>query len=79
MRLRHPTLNAAVVAVALAFSAGISCYHHYDNDDHHHWSDAERPYYQRWEQETHRDHKDWDQRNGDEQKAYWQWRVTISG
>jgi hypothetical protein len=52
---------------------GCYAHHHYDYASYH-WSDAEEPYYEQWEHETHRDHVDWNQRNADDQRAYWQWR-----
>jgi hypothetical protein len=40
----------------------------------HHPVDGEVVFYGQWEQETHRDHKDFKQRNKDEKKEYWDWR-----
>jgi hypothetical protein len=31
-------------------------------------------YYQQWETDTHRDHRDFRRRKDDEQKEYWTWR-----
>ena len=31
-------------------------------------------YYQNWEGETHREHRDFRRRNSEEQKEYWDWR-----
>jgi len=42
--------------------------------DNHVWDNNEVVYYQRWETETHRDHRDFKKRNADEQKQYWDWR-----
>lgn len=48
---------------------------YYDPDEHtYHSRESEAPHYSRWEQDTHRQHKDLDQRSQDEQKQYWQWR-----
>jgi hypothetical protein len=67
-------LSALMIVGALASPVVVSgCYHH-GGYDHAAWSDSEGPYYARWEQETHRDHKDWAQRNGGEQGQYWSWR-----
>jgi len=40
----------------------------------HVWNNNEAGPYQQWEGETHRDHKDFTERNVDEQKEYWTWR-----
>jgi hypothetical protein len=42
--------------------------------DNHVWDSNEVVYYQRWESETHRDHRDFKKRTKDEQKEYWDWR-----
>lgn len=73
MRIRFRLLSALMIAGAIASPTIVAgCYHH--GYQHAAWSDNEAPYYARWEQETHRDHKDWAQRNGDEQQQYWSWR-----
>lgn len=81
MRSGYRKLSTLLIAGALASPMVIAgCYHHhYDHDrdddrDHAAWTDNEAPYYARWEQETHRDHRDWSQRNADEQREYWAWR-----
>lgn len=79
MRSALRVLSALMIASAIASPAVVAgCYHHhddhYDNRDSGRWSDSEGPYYARWEQETHRDHKEWSNRNGDEQREYWSWR-----
>ena len=38
------------------------------------WGPGETPYYERWEHDTHRDHIDYERRNAEDQKAYWNWR-----
>jgi hypothetical protein len=38
------------------------------------WNAHEGVYYQRWEVETHRDHRDFKKRDAGEQKEYWTWR-----
>ena len=42
--------------------------------DYHRWDNHETVYYQQWETEGHRDHREFNQRNNDEQKDYWNWR-----
>jgi hypothetical protein len=41
--------------------------------DYHAWS-VETPYDEQWERDSHRDHRDFNKRNSDEQKEYWDWR-----
>jgi hypothetical protein len=42
--------------------------------DYHHWDGTEVGFYGRWETETHREHRDFNQRNDSEKKEYWDWR-----
>jgi len=42
--------------------------------DYHVWDAHEGAYYQRWESETHRDHRNFKKRDAGEQKEYWTWR-----
>ena len=35
---------------------------------------AQQPYYYRWERESHRRHEEFEHRNREEQREYWQWR-----
>jgi hypothetical protein len=42
--------------------------------DYHAWDHNEAVYYQRWEGETHRDHREFAKRSADEQKEYFAWR-----
>jgi hypothetical protein len=41
--------------------------------DYHGWA-GETVYYNQWEHDTHRQHEDFNKRNRDDQKAYWDWR-----
>jgi hypothetical protein len=41
--------------------------------DQHPWAN-ENSYYMQWEGDTHRHHEDFNKRNKDDQKAYWDWR-----
>lgn len=45
-----------------------------DHHDYHAWDNTEVTYYSRWEGETHRDHREFKDRNADEQREYWNWR-----
>jgi hypothetical protein len=43
--------------------------------DYHAWG-GETVYYNQWEHDTHRDHRDFAKRNDADKKAYWDWRHT---
>ena len=79
MRSSLRNLAPLVLAAAIACPAFLSgCAVHarvYDPyyHDYHVWVDEE-PYYSQWENNTHREHKDFNKRNKDEQKEYWDWR-----
>jgi hypothetical protein len=68
--------GALFVPVVFSGCAAHASYRVYDSghEDYHVWDGNEGVYYQRWEVETHRDHRDFNRRNGDEQKEYWNWR-----
>jgi hypothetical protein len=78
----HRTVASFFLAAALfapvVFSgcSARASYRVYDpgHEDYHVWDSNEGVYYQRWEVETHRDHRDFGKRNADEQKEYWNWR-----
>jgi hypothetical protein len=53
-------------------SAHVRVYDPYYHD-YHAW-DGEVVYYNQWEHDTHRDHVEFNKRNSDDQKAYWDWR-----
>jgi hypothetical protein len=42
--------------------------------DYHVWNSGEVGFYQNWEVETHREHREFNRRNADEKKEYWTWR-----
>jgi hypothetical protein len=42
--------------------------------DYHRWDNDEAVYYQRWEVETRREHREFRERHSDEQQDYWKWR-----
>jgi len=81
------SLGSLFLAVAFLFSTvTMGCAHRdsgrvYDSEhhDYHQWDSNESGYYQRWEAETHRDHKDFQQRSRDEQNEYWNWRHQHEG
>ncbi|HEY1807947.1 MAG TPA: hypothetical protein VGG42_05250 [Acidobacteriaceae bacterium] len=48
---------------------------YYDSYTHQQYPYAEEnPRYQQWENDTHRHHEDYNKRNKDDQKSYWDWR-----
>ena len=71
----HKYLLAAAMAAAV-FATGCTVHAGYYDPyyhDRHPWG-GEVTYYQQWETETHRDHDDFNRRNKNEQKEYWEWR-----
>lgn len=76
----HRSVGLFVLAVALASPVVISgCAEHvrvYDAEygDYHDWNHQEVVYYEQWERETHRDHRDFDRRSDQEKRDYWKWR-----
>ncbi len=66
-------LVAALVVGGCSARVGYRSYDPYYND-YHTWDHSEVTYYRQWETNTHRDHKDFDKRNKDEQKEYWDYR-----
>jgi hypothetical protein len=77
-RFLYLLLLTAILASPLAITgcAARASYRVYDpyHSDYHRWDGHEVGYYQRWEVETHRDHHDFDKRDKDDQKQYWNWR-----
>jgi hypothetical protein len=66
-------LASPVLISGCAAHAGYRVYDPYYSD-YHVWNHDEIVYYQQWEVETHRRHRDFDKRSADEQKEYWTWR-----
>jgi hypothetical protein len=82
MRNLSHTLSALVLTAALSAPvliagceahAGYRSYDPYYND-YHVWNNDEVVYYNHWEHDTHRDHREFRHRNRDEKKEYWNWR-----
>ncbi|MGA8223113.1 MAG: hypothetical protein WB780_15800 [Candidatus Acidiferrales bacterium] len=69
-------MAALISPVAITGCAARASYRVYDPyyNDYHSWDHHEDVYYQRWEADTRRDHRDFDKRDKDEQKEYWNWR-----
>jgi hypothetical protein len=82
MSRKHDYVSSILLAGTLFLPAVIggcavrASYRTYDPaySDYHVWDSNEGVFYQRWEVETHRDHRDFRKRNSDEQKEYWGWR-----
>jgi hypothetical protein len=73
---KHSALQLALVILFAGLSTGCTVHAGYYDPyyhDRHPWS-GEVVYYQQWETETHRDHRDFKKRSQDEQKQYWDWR-----
>ncbi len=70
-----PMLFAAAFVLPLVCNGCAGSVRVYDPyyHDYHGWV-AEEPYYTQWEHDNHRDHMDFNKRNKDDQKAYWDWR-----
>lgn len=45
-----------------------------DHNDYHRWNHQEDVFYVQWENETHRDHRNFRDRDANDQKEYWNWR-----
>ncbi len=66
------TLAAPVLATGCAGQMRV--YDPYD-PAYHRW-EGEAPYYNQWEHDTHRQHRDFNKRNDADKKAYWDWRQS---
>lgn len=71
-------LTATLAAPAVISGCAARVYD-YQYRDYHHWDGRERGYYEEWEDRTHRRHEDYDRRDRDEQREYWQWRNRQHG
>ncbi len=83
MRTTHAMLSLTLIAGALTaplMLTGCATHSGYDvaYSDHHVWNESENGFYVQWETDTHRQHREWNQRNADEQREYWSWRQTHS-
>jgi hypothetical protein len=66
-------LISTIMTGGCAAQGGYRVYDPYHND-YHRWDGQETGFYVQWEGETRRDHRDFDKRDKDEQKEYWDWR-----
>lgn len=69
---------AFVLTLGLAGCGGPHYYRAYDPEyhDYHVWNNNEVVYYNRWESETHREHREFRDRDDRDKNAYWNWRHT---
>jgi hypothetical protein len=49
------------------------------HSDYHRWNHQEEVYYEQWEHDSHRGHKNFRDRDADEQSQYWNWRHQHGG
>lgn len=76
----HRLLLSLVVLGALAVPITLTgCYSQvrvYDQNhhDYHNWNHHEVVYYQHWETSTHRNHREFKDRDSHDQQEYWEWR-----
>jgi hypothetical protein len=75
LKMMSSCLIAAVLTTA-ALTTGCEVHARYYDPYYHdyHPVGGEVEFYGQWERETHRDHRDLNKRNKDEQKEYWDWR-----
>lgn len=71
-------LSAALAAPVMTTGcAGARIRDTYHND-YHRWNAGEDRYYRQWEVEVRLPHREFRDRDGDEQKRYWDWRHNRS-
>ena len=71
-----PSLFLACILASPLFTTGCAVHARvYDPEYHqyHAWA-GEQGYYNQWEQNTHRQHMDYNKRSDADKKAYWDWR-----
>lgn len=70
-----PLLLAAAIASPVFVTGCTGSVRVYDPyyHDYHDWN-REAPYYRQWENDTHRQHEDFNKRSPEEQKEYWEFR-----
>lgn len=73
------TLLLSTALIVPALTIGCADHHYYRSydtgyGDYHTWNNNETVYYQQWETQNHYDHKDFKERDKDQQKQYYDWR-----
>jgi hypothetical protein len=76
LRQVGPLVLAAAVACPVLLTGCAAHVRYYDAgySDYHVWDRNEVVYYSRWENEGHREHRDFNGRSDAEKKEYWSWR-----
>src|SRR5262249_19727473 len=79
MRDRPRWLSAVIVAALIGPAAAMGCATHHNYNPYYYreypeWDDHDRTYYLFWENETHREHREYLRRSEREQRVYWEWR-----
>jgi hypothetical protein len=74
--LRTLLLSTALITPALTIACTDHYYRSYDATygDYHTWNNGETVYYQKWETDNHYDHREFKDRDKDQQKQYYDWR-----
>jgi hypothetical protein len=68
-------LASMLLATGCTVHAGYHAGYYYDPYYHRYYAPTEEDtYIVTWENETHREHRDFRQRNDRERREYWQWR-----
>lgn len=75
-RLLTSLLLTSALSVPVLTTA---CAHHYRTydtgyGDYHTWNSNETVYYNQWETQNHYDHREFKERDRDQQKQYYDWR-----
>lgn len=73
------TFLFSIAIITLFLTVGCADHHYYrsyddDHGDYHTWNNNETVYYQQWETQNHYDHRDFKDRDKDQQKQYYDWR-----
>ena len=74
MRLNTARFALSMIVGLAACASGGGRYYDADHRDYHRWNDTEVTFYVQWEGETRRPHQEFERRNADEQREYWNWR-----
>jgi hypothetical protein len=65
---------ALVTPIVMSGCAVRARYYDADHQDYHRWNHDEDRFYLQWESDTHREHRDFRDRDKHEQQEYWDWR-----
>jgi hypothetical protein len=74
------SLMAGVLAAPMMLTACATNPQYAEYHGHHDvWTESEVSFYVTWESDTHRQHRNWNDRDAHEQQEYWSWRHSHSG